>query len=122
MSKGPGSDEKARSAKLLRLLGLGVRGRGAIVGVNQVRQAAQRGKLQLAIAASDASDNSLDKTLPLLKAKNIKVLIGPGMAELGSAVGREVTAVVGVVDRRLADGIRALFPSAPPKDSEEEQG
>jgi ribosomal protein L7Ae-like RNA K-turn-binding protein len=122
LSNEPGSDEKARSAKLLRLLGLGVRGRGAIVGVNQVRQAAQRGKLHLAIAAADASDNSLDKTLPLLKAKNIKVLIGPGTTELGNAVGREKTAVVGVVDRRLADGIRALFPSAPPKDSEEEQG
>lgn len=122
MSEKPGSDGKARSAKLLRLLGLGVRGRGAIVGVNQVRQAAQRGKLHLAIAASDASDNSLDKTLPLLKARNVKVLTGPSTTELGSAVGREKTAVVGVVDRRLADGIRALFPSAPPKDSEEEQG
>ena len=47
--------------KLLGLIGLGVRGRGAVVGVQRVRDAAKRGKLHLAIAAPDASNNSLAK-------------------------------------------------------------
>ena len=69
--------EPALTRKLLGLIGLGVRGRGAIVGVQQVREAARRGKLQLAIAAPDASSNSLNKVLPLLRARGILVLAGP---------------------------------------------
>jgi ribosomal protein L7Ae-like RNA K-turn-binding protein len=108
--------------KLLGLIGLGVRGRGAVVGVQQVREAARRGKLQLAIAAPDASSNSLDKVLPLLRARGIDVLSGPSAAELGSAVGRDSTAVVGIVDRGLAKGIRALSPGPMPEGRKEELG
>jgi ribosomal protein L7Ae-like RNA K-turn-binding protein len=115
--------DAALKRKLLGLIGLGVRGRGAIVGVQQVREAARRGKLYLAIAAPDASRNSLEKVLPLLHARGITVLAGPPAAELGSAVGRETTAVVGIVDRGLAKGIRALSPTLVPdgrKDGEEQ--
>ena len=109
--------------KLLGLVGLGVRGRGAVVGVERVRGAARRGKLHLAIAAPDASSNSLNKVVPLLQARGITVVLGPSAAELGSAAGRETTAVVGIVDRGLAAGIRALSPSPMPdgrKDGEEQ--
>ena len=94
--------------KLLGLIGLGVRGRGAVVGVERVRDAAKRGKIHLAIAAPDASSNSLDKVVPLLKARGISVIAGPTAAELGAATGRETAAVVGIVDKGLAKGIRAL--------------
>jgi len=97
--------------RLLGLIGLGVRGRGAIVGVERVRDAAKRGKLYLAIAAPDASSNSLDKVLPLLRARGITVVVGPLAAALGSAAGRETTTVVGIVDKGLAKGIRALSPT-----------
>jgi len=98
--------------KLLGLIGLGIRGRGAIIGVQQVREAARRGKLQLAIAAPDASSNSLEKVLPLLRARGIPVFAGPSATELGSAAGRETAAVIGIVDKGLAKGIRALGPKA----------
>jgi ribosomal protein L7Ae-like RNA K-turn-binding protein len=114
--------DAVQQRKLLGLIGLGVRGRGAIVGVQQVREAAKRGKLLLAIAAPDASTNSLDKVLPLLHARGITVLAGPIAAELGAAVGRDATAVVGIVDRGLAKGIRALSPTQMPdgrRDGEE---
>ena len=112
--------EPALTRKLLGLIGLGVRGRGAIVGVQQVREAARRGKLQLAIAAPDASINSLNKVLPLLRARGILVLAGPSAIELGSAAGRDATAVIGIVDRGLAKGIRALG-SAPMPDGRKEE-
>jgi len=99
-----------RQRKLIGLIGLGVRGRGAVIGVQQVREAARRGKLQLAIAAPDASSNSLEKVLPLLRARGIAVFAGPPAAELGSAAGRETAAVIGIVDKGLAKGIRALGP------------
>ena len=94
--------------KLLGLLGLGVRGRGAVIGVQQVRDAAMRGKLRLAVVAPDASENSRDKVIPLLQARRIRIIEGPSSAELGNAVGRQNTAAVGVVDHHLARGIRAV--------------
>ena len=98
-------------ARLLRLVGLGIRGRGAIVGVEQVREGAKKDKVAFAIVAMDASRHSLDKVVPLLNARRVRFVEVPSAAELGSAVGRETTAVVGIVDRQLAKGIRALVES-----------
>lgn len=90
-------------------------GRLVVVGVQLVRDAAQRGKLRLAIVAPDASHNSLDKVVPMLRAKRIRMIEGPSARELGAAVGRESTAVVGVVDPQLARGVRAIVEPAPDK-------
>jgi ribosomal protein L7Ae-like RNA K-turn-binding protein len=94
--------------RLLRLVGLGVRGRGAVIGVEQVREGAKKNKVAYAIVASDASRHSLDKVIPLLNARRVRFIEVPSAAELGGAVGRETTAVVGIVDRQLAKGIREL--------------
>jgi ribosomal protein L7Ae-like RNA K-turn-binding protein len=99
--------------RVLGLLGLGVRGGGAVVGVELVREAAKRGKLALAIVAPDASRHSLAKVTPLLEAKRVRIIQGPTATRLGSAVGRESTAAVGVVDRNLARGILAIVDGAP---------
>ena len=101
------------SRKLLRLLGVGLNGRLVVVGVQMVRDAAQRGKLQLAVIGMDASQNSLDKVVPMLRAKRVRMIEVPSAADLGAAVGRESTAAVGVVDPQLARGVRALVESAP---------
>jgi ribosomal protein L7Ae-like RNA K-turn-binding protein len=97
--------------KLLRLVGLGVRGRGAVVGVEQVREGAKKNKVAYAVVAMDASRHSLDKVIPLLNARRVRFIEVPSAAELGGAVGRETTAVVGIVDRQLAKGIRELVES-----------
>jgi ribosomal protein L7Ae-like RNA K-turn-binding protein len=94
--------------RILRLVGLGVRGRGAVVGVEQVRQAAKSGKLALAIVAADAAANSREKLLPLLNARHISFIEVPSAEELGAAVGRDQTAAIGIVDPALATGIREL--------------
>lgn len=99
--------------RVLGLLGLGVRGRRAVVGVELVRDAAKRGKLELAVIAPDASRHSLAKVTPLLQAKRVRIIEGPGATQLGAAVGRESTAAVGVVDRDLARGILAIVDGAP---------
>ena len=94
--------------KILRLVGLGVRGRGVLVGVERVRDAAKGGKLALALVATDASKNALDKVLPLLTARRISFIEVPSAAELGAVAGRDQVAAVGVVDPQLANGIVAL--------------
>jgi ribosomal protein L7Ae-like RNA K-turn-binding protein len=103
--------ESATRARLLRLVGLGVRARGAIVGVEQVREAVKKNKVAFAIVASDASRHSLDKVVPLLNARRVRFMEVPSAAELGGVAGRESAAVVGIVDRQLAKGIRALVES-----------
>lgn len=102
----------ATAQRLLRLVGLGVRSRGVVVGVEQVRDAAKRDKLAFAIVAPDASRHSLEKVVPLLQARGIRFVEGPTAVELGAAVGREQTAAVGVVDRDLAQGMRELLESS----------
>jgi ribosomal protein L7Ae-like RNA K-turn-binding protein len=98
-------------ARLLRLVGLGVRSRGAIVGVEQVREAVKRNKVAYAVVATNASQNSLSKIVPLLNARRVRFVEVPSAAELGGVAGRQSTAVVGIVDRQLAKGIRGLVES-----------
>ena len=105
--------------RMLRLVGLGVRSRGAVVGVERVREAARKGKLVLAVVAQDASEHSIAKVVPLLEARRVRVLRAPSAIDLGHAVGREQTAAVGIVDRQLAKGIRALMDSGPATDQKE---
>lgn len=99
--------------RVLRLVGLGVRSRGAVVGVERVRDAAKNGKLALAVVASDASRHSLSKVVPLLEARHVRIVHAPSASDLGQAVGREQTAAVGIVNRQLARGIRELMDAAP---------
>jgi ribosomal protein L7Ae-like RNA K-turn-binding protein len=94
--------------KLLGLLGLGVRGRLVLVGVDRVREAAHRGVLRVAVVARDASANSRGKVDRLLAAKKVPTVIVPSATALGEVAGRDSTTVMGVVDAHLAKGILAL--------------
>ncbi len=104
-------DETTRR-KVLGLLGLGVRGRLVVVGAERVRLETLKGIVQLAVVALDVSRHSLDKVMPVLRARNIDVIEWPSAAELGGAVGRDTTAAVGIVDQALARGIRGAVAGA----------
>ncbi len=98
--------------KILGLVGLGIRGRRAVVGVQQVRDAARRGKLKLALVAADASKNSMDKIVPLLTARGVAMIEGLSSADLATVCGRESVSAIGVLDAGLARGIREAAPDA----------
>ena len=100
---------EAAERRVLGLVGLGIRARNAVVGVEQVRMAARKGKLVLAVVAPDASPHSLKKLLPLLKATGTPVVQGPSAATLGGVAGRDSTAAIGIINRSLANGISRLF-------------
>lgn len=76
-----------------------------------MREAVKKNKVAYAVVATNASRHSLDKIVPLLNARRVRFIEVPNAAELGGAVGRDSTAVVGIVDRQLAKGIRALVES-----------
>ncbi len=104
--------DEPQAKRVLGLIGLGVRGRLAIVGVDRVREAVKGGKVFVAIVAADASPNSRQKIDGLLAGREVPTLYVETADALGQAVGRDATTVIGVVDRNLADGILALATPA----------
>lgn len=104
--------DAAAERRLLGMLGLGLRGRLAVAGVDRVREAAHRGRLRVAVVAADASPNSRGKVQGLLAAKRVPVIEVASSAALGLVAGRDATAVIGVVDAQLAKGILALDGSS----------
>jgi ribosomal protein L7Ae-like RNA K-turn-binding protein len=97
--------------RVLGLIGLGIRARNAVVGVERVRRAARSGRLALAVVAPDASRHSRDKVLPLLAARGVRVIEGPGTAALGTVVGRDSAVAVGITNAALARGIKDILGS-----------
>ena len=79
------------------------------IGVDLTRKAVTDGKVALAVVATDASHNSLDTIVPLLRARGVTIIEMASAAALGYAVGRETTAVVGVLDPKLARGVIAAW-------------
>lgn len=105
-------DEVTRQ-KVRGLIGLGVRGRLVVVGSERVKIEAQKDGVFLAIVAMDASRHSLDKVVPVLRARHIDIIEWPNAAELGAAVGKETTSAIGIADQALARGIRAVVSGIP---------
>jgi ribosomal protein L7Ae-like RNA K-turn-binding protein len=93
------------SAKITRLLGLGLRAGNVVVGVAGVRAALQRGKLACVVLAQDAGQRTIEKVARLADAKSIPVLRGPVAAELGAGLGRPPVQAAGVADQALAKGL-----------------
>jgi len=68
--------------------------------------------LRVAVVAADAAANSRQKVEGLLVAKQVPMLWVASAATLGQVAGREATAVIGVVDAELAQGMLALAAPA----------
>lgn len=99
-------------ARSLGMLGMAARAGAVIPGTERVREAARGGDLLLAVIATDASENSRAKLLPLLAARGISHVIRFERAELGAAVGRGPLSAVGVLDARLARRLKDLLREA----------
>jgi ribosomal protein L7Ae-like RNA K-turn-binding protein len=95
--------------RALGLLGVATRAGVAVPGTERVREAARAGTLQLAVLATDASENSRSKLLPLLAARGISHVTRYDRATLGAAVGRAPLSAVGVVDAGFANRLQTLL-------------
>lgn len=100
--------DEAQAKRVLGLLGLGVRGRLALVGVDRVREAVKKGAVRVAVVARDASSNSRQKVDGLLAGRGVPTLEVESAAALGQVAGKDTTAVIAVVDDKLAAGILAI--------------
>lgn len=104
--------DEVRQRKVLGLLGLGMRGRLAVVGVDRVREAVKGGRVRVAVVAKDASPNARQKVDGLLAGRRVPTLEVESAEELGRIAGKESAAVVGVVDDKLAAGLLAIAKTA----------
>ncbi|PYO27471.1 MAG: 50S ribosomal protein L7 [Gemmatimonadetes bacterium] len=95
------------SERVVRLLGLGLRGGGGrgVVGVGGVRAQLQRGGLRCVVLARDASARTVEKVERLARARGVPIVRGPGAFELGHGLGRPPVQAVGVADAALARGL-----------------
>jgi hypothetical protein len=58
--------------------------------------------------------------VPLLNARRVRFIEVPSAGAFGAAVGRDKNAVVGIVDRQLARGIRDVWQSGSSRALEED--
>lgn len=94
---------------LLNMLGLAARAGAVITGTERVREAARSGSLHMVLVASDASDNSRDKLLPLLDARRIAYAVVYDRDALGGAVGRAPLSALGITETKLARRVKELL-------------
>ena len=73
-----------------------------------MREAVKKGAVRVAVVARDASPNSRQKLDGLLEGRSVPTLEVASAAALGQVAGKETTAVIGVVDDKLAAGILAI--------------
>ncbi|HUF49459.1 MAG TPA: ribosomal L7Ae/L30e/S12e/Gadd45 family protein [Longimicrobiales bacterium] len=101
------------SDRTLGLLGMAARAGAVIPGTDRVRDAARGDGLRFVLLATDASENSREKLVPLLTARSISHVTRYDRNELGAAVGRGPLSAVGVTDRALADRLQVLLRDSP---------
>ena len=93
---------RSRPDALLQLLGLAARAGAVLPGTERVRESARSGSLEFVLVASDASDNSRDKLVPLLTSRQIPHAVVFDRVALGGAVGKAPLSALGITDKKLA--------------------
>jgi ribosomal protein L7Ae-like RNA K-turn-binding protein len=91
------------------MLGLAARAGAVIPGTERVREAARSGSLHFVLVASDLSDNSRDKLLPLLESRQVPYAIVSDRNALGGAVGRAPLSALGITERKLAARVKEII-------------
>ncbi|HEU5261464.1 MAG TPA: ribosomal L7Ae/L30e/S12e/Gadd45 family protein [Gemmatimonadales bacterium] len=96
------------TARLVGLLGLGLRAGRVVVGVAGVRARLQRNALRCVVLAGDASPRTREKVERLARVRGVPIVWGPAAGQLGAGLGRPPVQAVGVEDAALARGLAAL--------------
>lgn len=86
-------------------LGLCQRAGQLVSGEFIVNNALKRGQLKLLIIAEDASMNTRDTYVTYAGNKNIPYLIIGDKETLGSSIGKEYRALIGVKDKKMAENL-----------------
>ncbi len=94
--------------KLLSILGLSMRAGKVVSGEQGVEIAIKGQKAYLVIISSDASANTLKKFRNSCEYYKVPFIIISDKYTLGSAIGKDTRAVIGITDKGFADKIKEL--------------
>jgi ribosomal protein L7Ae-like RNA K-turn-binding protein len=104
--------EARADAAVSGLLGLAARARALVWGTERVREAVRGGEVKFAIVATDASENTRDKLVPLLEASGVPWAGRLDRDTLGRAIGKAPVSAIGVTGREFAARIGAVTKAA----------
>ncbi len=91
--------------KVYSLLGLGKKAGYIVAGETGCIQEIKRKKAKLIILAKDTSDNTKDRFDGLCEKHKIKYICFGEKANLGKAIGKELTAVISIRDLKFSNAI-----------------
>ena len=92
--------------KELGLLGLAARAGKVVSGEFATEKAVKSGKAHLVLVAEDASDNTKKKISDMCVWRGVPLFLVGEKEELGSAIGKDYRASVGVTDMNFAVAIK----------------
>lgn len=95
--------------KIASMLGLAQRAGKLHSGADQVEAAIKRGKAQLVIIATDASDNAKKEYTDSCSFYQVPLLEWGVKESLGHAIGKPMRTVVAVLDQGFADRLKELL-------------
>ena len=97
--------------KIYQLMGLCQKGRMLVSGEFGVKQAVLEEQVYLVIVATDASKNTTKLFEDKCAYRSIDCIKWSTKEELGHSIGREARAVIGILDKKLAEKIRDMIKS-----------
>jgi ribosomal protein L7Ae-like RNA K-turn-binding protein len=95
--------------RILSLLGICKRAGLLVNGEELSEQAIKNGKAQLVLLAEDSSDNTKKKFKNMCEYRNINYKEISTKKDLAIALGKEITAVVVILDINFAEKIESLI-------------
>lgn len=95
--------------RVMSLLGLATRARKVVSGDDTTLQDLKKGKVDLVIVATDASDNTKKLFRDKSSFRNIKMVEYGTKEEIGNAIGKSFRAVIGIEDKGFAKKILELL-------------
>jgi|LFRM01.1.fsa_nt_gb ribosomal protein L7Ae-like RNA K-turn-binding protein len=98
--------------KMLSFLGLARKSGNLLLGYNKNEEAVKFRKLKLILISKGAAENTKDKFRGYGEKYNVPVIEGYTPLELGSALGYEEIAVVGVLDKNMAKKLLTIHESS----------
>lgn len=95
--------------KFYSMLGIGKKAGYIVLGETGCIQSIKRGKSKLVILASNASDNTKDRIIPLCKKHNVEYYIFGEKEQLGYAVGKSLSSIISITDLKFSHVIKDLI-------------
>ncbi len=95
--------------KILGLLGLAARARKIAYGADSVKLQIAKNKVRLLIISEEASERTKKDFIELSDKNKIHKIVAGNIEELSKTIGKSNKAVIGILDKELANGIIKIY-------------